>query len=82
MEMTTGSRHPQRKGEALKKLTYDSTECPHCHANLIGQPIPEKSQLLFGGATHFRRVIGIEKRDDDYISAYCCPDCGAEGSRF
>jgi len=66
----------------VSKLTGSSTECPHCHANLIGTPIPEASRSSFGGATHFLRVIGIEKRDDDYISAYQYPDCGAEDSRF
>ena len=62
----------------MQKLNVNSTECPHCGANLLGAPIPEKSRPSFGNATHFLRVIGIERRDDDYISSYRCPDCGAE----
>ena len=50
--------------EARKVLNYYSTECPHCHANLVGDPIPEKDQDAFG-ATHFSRIIGIELPWDD-----------------
>ena len=64
------------------KLNENSTECPHCGSNLIGKPIPEASRHLFGGAKHFLRVIGIEERNDDFISAYRCPDCGAQDSRW
>jgi hypothetical protein len=56
------------------KLTHDSTICPHCQANLVGDPIPEEHREDFGGATHFQRQIGIE-RDHDRIEAYQCPDC-------
>jgi hypothetical protein len=50
------------------KLNSESTECPNCHANLIGAEIPEKSRELFGNHSHFSRVIGIE-RDNDRIEA-------------
>jgi hypothetical protein len=64
------------------KLTGYSTECPHCGANLIGQEIPKESQHHFGGATNFLRLIGMEYDGDDCISAWRCPDCGAEDLRF
>ena len=63
------------------KLTGDSAECPHCGACLVGSPVPEKSQHLFGGAKFFSRVIGIEQLEEDFISAYRCPDCGVEDAR-
>lgn len=73
---------PVVKGGQVQKLNGNSTVCPHCGANLVGTPIPEKSRPPFGGATHFLRVVGIEERDDDFISAYQCPDCGVKDSRF
>ena len=60
------------------KLTLKSTKCPYCGTSLVGPPIPKEHQELFGNATHFQRQIGIERRDDDYISSVQCPDCGAE----
>ena len=60
------------------KLTLSSAVCPYCDTSLIGEPIPEKDRELFGGATHFQRQIGIERRGNDFISAVQCPDCGAE----
>lgn len=35
--------------------------CPN-GCDLRGEPIPEASQNLFGGATHFSRMVGIELR--------------------
>ena len=72
--------------EARKILNYYSTECPHCHSNLVGDAIPEKDQEAFG-ASYFSRTIGIELPYDhpdyyDGVSFYRCPDCGAEDSVF
>ena len=60
------------------KLTLKSTTCPYCGTSLIDKPIPEKDRKYFGNATHFQRQIGIERREDDYISSVRCPDCGME----
>jgi hypothetical protein len=55
--------------------------CPKCNANFIGGPIPEDQQEFYGGATNWRREIGI---DGGYMGlydgtvAYKCPDCGHE----
>jgi len=54
--------------------------CPKCHTNLIGDPIPEQDQHLFG-CDHFSRVIGIYDRDRDETVYYKCPDCGYQWAR-
>jgi len=54
----------------------DSVEfCDRCGADFQGEPIPEKSQHLFG-ATHFSRKIGIYDLVKDRTVEYQCPDCG------
>lgn len=54
----------------------DSKEnCPHCGAQLQGDPIPEQSRHLFG-ATHFSRKIGVYDTYKDRTVEYQCPDCG------
>jgi hypothetical protein len=59
----------------------DSKEnCPNCHADLQGKPIPEKSQHLYG-ATHFSRKIGITSIELDHFVKWKCPDCGHEWPR-
>lgn len=54
--------------------------CPHCHADLQGEPIPEKLQPSYG-ATHFSRKIGISSIELDRIIKWKCPDCGHEWMR-
>jgi Zn-finger nucleic acid-binding protein len=50
--------------------------CPHCKATLIDEPIPEEyREKYYGGATHFRREIGIYSRERDMTMYYICPDC-------
>lgn len=57
--------------------------CPHCGVSLIGAPIETESQEWFGGATHFRREIGIEVRGAyDGVLYWQCRDCGKEWHRF
>jgi hypothetical protein len=46
-----------------------------------GSGIPEEMQHLYGGATHFSRVIGIYSMDEDRTIAWRCPDCGQEWPR-
>lgn len=49
--------------------------CPN-GCDLRGEPIPEASQDLFGGATYFSRMVGIELRGGyDGVVAWFCPDC-------
>lgn len=55
--------------------------CPECKSDLIGDPIPEHSRDLFGGAAFFERQIGIYDRNLDAVVAFRCPDCGAEWPR-
>lgn len=52
--------------------------CPACKADMQGDPIPKKSQHLFG-ATHFSRLIGIS--DGDSVGFWKCPDCGHQWDR-
>lgn len=59
----------------------DSEEyCPHCKANLQGEPIPRESQKSYG-ATHFTRKIGIYDLAKDRTVKWKCPDCGSEWAR-
>ena len=55
------------------KLNVNSTECPHCGANLIAGEIPESDREAFGGHVHFLRVIAIERLGDDFVSSFKCP---------
>ena len=55
--------------------------CPHCNADLTGDPIPEKDLELFGGATHFDRKIGVEILGTDMVCYWKCPECGEEWER-
>lgn len=51
--------------------------CPHCLAELQGDPIPEDSQKLYG-ATHFSRKIGLYDQNTDRTVKWMCPDCKGE----
>lgn len=56
----------------------DSKEfCPHCNANLQGEPIPKESQKSYN-STHFTRKIGITSVEADRILKWQCPDCNKE----
>lgn len=50
-------------------------ECPLCGVSLIGAEIPEHQRESYGGQKYFGRVIGIERRGDDRVSSWRCPDC-------
>lgn len=57
--------------------------CPHCNANLRGEPIPEQDRKYFGDATHFERQIGVEVWGVyDGILYWRCPDCGGHWHRW
>ena len=51
--------------------------CPHCLAELQGDPIPEDSQKLYG-ATHFSRKIGLYDQTKDGTVKGRCTDCKGE----
>jgi len=65
----------------MNKLHSKSDTCPHCGANLVGPPIPEKDQEAFGFHKNFSRLIGIYDSDADRTVAWQCPDCGAQDPR-
>lgn len=61
----------------------DPQNCPECEADFQGAPIPEKSQHMYGGKTHFSRRIGIEITGVyDGVLIWMCPDCGHMWPRF
>lgn len=56
--------------------------CPACGVSWIGDEIPIANREFYGGATHSRRVIGVEywhgsPEHYDGVSEYQCPDCKA-----
>jgi hypothetical protein len=58
------------------KFEEKQTNCPNCSASLVGQPIAQEDLTYYGGATHYRREIGIEERGFyDGAYAWQCPDC-------
>ena len=66
-------------------MTEDSDRyprhCPKCNADLRGEPIPANQRRYFSG-THFWRVVGLELPGYDGVSAWECPDCKHQWSRF
>lgn len=64
----------------MRELESSREECPHCSAQLQGDPIPEDQQHWFG-ATHFSRKIGLTDRERDRTTAWRCPDCGETWAR-
>ncbi|WP_062355021.1 hypothetical protein [Bacillus kwashiorkori] len=65
----------------MKKLNDNIEYCPHYGANLQGEPIPEKEQHHYGGATHFTRKIGISSLELDRVIKWQCPDCKQDWER-
>lgn len=54
-------------------MRTETETCPFCGANFQGESIPEEQQEMFGGSTHFSRLIGVS--DWDSVYAWQCPDC-------
>lgn len=48
--------------------------CPRCGASLLGEPIPDALQPLYGTITHFHREV-VVKQTDNAVFFYACPDC-------
>ena len=55
--------------------------CPHCGADLTGEPIPEPDLKYFPGRTHFPRVGITVHPDSGEFIAYRCPDCNGTWER-
>jgi hypothetical protein len=58
--------------------------CPHCAANLQGDPIAEEYRECYAPtSTHYSRIIGIEVRGVyDGVLYWSCPDCGGTWHRW
>lgn len=61
--------------------TTDIDRCPHCHADLTGDPIEPGELRDFYGASHYSRKLTLYDRDKDRTVAYECPDCGKRWER-
>lgn len=64
---------------------HDKDMCPHCKADLRGEPIPQDSidAGYYGSSTHFSRMIGVEIRGAyDGVLFWMCPDCGVRWHRW
>jgi len=60
--------------EIEEKEETPITYCPHCNANLRGEPIPENIAHHYSG-THWGRRIGIYDFELDRVVKWECPDC-------
>lgn len=65
-----------------------SDVCPHCDADLQGEPIPQEyiDKGYYGppetASTHYSRLIGVEIRGAyDGVLFWQCPDCGGRWHR-
>lgn len=66
---------------AMPLLKYE--QCPMCSASFKGKEIPEKSRHLYGDATHYSNIIGMEIRGVyDGVLFWQCHNCGARFHRF
>lgn len=59
-------------------------QCPHCGADLRGDPIPQEYlDAGYYSGTHYSRVIGVQVRGEyDGVLYWSCPDCGGRWHRF
>ncbi len=64
----------------MGKLNDNKLFCPHCGADLQGDPIPEEIQHHYG-ATHSSRKIGISSMKEDCVIKWQCPDCKGQWKR-
>ncbi|WP_209125070.1 hypothetical protein [Alkalihalobacillus sp. BA299] len=58
-------------------MKNNKENCPHCNADLQGEPILKKHQGSYN-ATHFTRKIGISDIEKDRIVKWKYPDCEGE----
>lgn len=75
-------------GEIISPSLAEADYCPNCSADLLGEPIPKEYQKShYGGATHYRQVMGIEygyasPERYDGISEWQCPHCRIREGRW
>lgn len=63
-------------------MTFRPLACPACGVSWVGEKIPLESRHHYGGATHFRRSIGLYDVHLDMTVAIACPDCRAMFDRW
>jgi predicted RNA-binding Zn-ribbon protein involved in translation (DUF1610 family) len=57
--------------------------CPHCGADMRGDPIPDELRQHYGDSTHWSRRIGVEIPNAyDGALFWQCPDCGGQWHRW
>jgi len=54
------------------------TKCPHCFAELAGDPIPENMRSAYSPPYYWSRCIAVVDREKDRQTAWKCPDCEYE----
>jgi hypothetical protein len=80
-ESAPGEGEPATQTSSVPDIQSVPVACPKCHADLRGDVIAPASRAVFGGATHFSRVIGIYSHEADATVAWQCPDCDHEWMR-
>lgn len=62
---------------------HETEQCPRCRHSMLGESIPQRNRELYGGKTHFSRVIGVEVPGVyDGVLYWKCPDCDHKWHRF
>jgi ribosomal protein L37AE/L43A len=56
-------------------MSENKYDCPYCHTDLRGEPIPDDAKHLFGGLSHFSALIGVYSLETDRTTHYRCPAC-------
>ena len=52
------------------------SHCPHCHVDLIGDPIPDSIRGHFLDQTNFKRELVVNYPDHFFgVWVFKCPDC-------
>lgn len=64
----------------MEKVETPIEYCPHCNANLRGEPIPEDIAHNYSN-THWKRKIGIYDIRRDRNTHWQCPDCDGQWER-
>lgn len=63
----------------MSQPLVEMVTCPSCGTSWLDGEIPEKDRELYGGLTHFTRLVGIS--DGDSVLRWRCPDCAEEWER-
>jgi hypothetical protein len=79
-EARPGNPEPLSEPPFAERQSFPAV-CPKCGVDLRGAEIPAGQRGVFGGATHFGRVVGIYSHEADAAVAWQCPDCAYEWER-